>query len=58
MIPGLIAGGMLKVVLLLIVTFIDSHFATSSSYLLLSAIADAPFYFMPIFLLLTVRLIN
>ena len=31
MIPGLIAGGMLKVVLLLIVTFIDSHFATSSS---------------------------
>lgn len=49
MIPGLIAGGMLKVVLLLIVTFIDSHFATSSSYLLLSAIADAPFYFMPIF---------
>lgn len=49
MIPGLIAGGMLKVVLLLIVTFIDSNFATSSSYLLLSAIADAPFYFMPIF---------
>ena len=49
LIPGLIAGGMLKVALILIVTFIDAGFATSSTYLLLSAIADAPFYFMPIF---------
>ncbi|VUW91764.1 PTS system beta-glucoside-specific EIIBCA component [Streptococcus constellatus] len=49
MIPGLIAGGMLKVALLLIVTFVDANFVKSSSYLLLSAIADAPFYFMPIF---------
>jgi PTS system, glucose subfamily, IIA component len=48
LIPGLIAGGMLKVALLLVVTFINPHYATSSSYLLLSAIADAPFYFMPI----------
>lgn len=48
LIPGLIAGGMLKVALLLVVTFISPHYATSSSYLLLSAIADAPFYFMPI----------
>lgn len=48
LIPGLIAGGMLKVVLLLIVTFVDANFATASSYALLSAIADAPFYFMPI----------
>lgn len=48
LIPGLIAGGMLKVVLLLIVTFVDASFAKSSNYLLLSAIADAPFYFMPI----------
>ncbi|MFT9213220.1 glucose PTS transporter subunit IIA [Liquorilactobacillus ghanensis] len=48
LIPGLIAGGMLKVVLLLAVTFMDPSFAKSSSYLLLSAIADAPFYFMPI----------
>lgn len=48
LIPGLIAGGMLKVALLLIVTFINPHYATASSYLLLSAIADAPFYFMPI----------
>lgn len=48
LIPGLIAGGMLKVVLLLIVTFVNAKFATSSTYLLLSAIADAPFYFMPI----------
>lgn len=48
LIPGLIAGGMLKVALLLIVTFINPHYATASSYLLLSAIADAPFFFMPI----------
>ncbi|MFT8668651.1 MAG: glucose PTS transporter subunit IIA [Liquorilactobacillus hordei] len=48
LIPGLVAGGMLKVVLLLIITFVDTKYATSSSYMLLSAIADAPFYFMPI----------
>ncbi|MEX2785619.1 glucose PTS transporter subunit IIA [Streptococcus sp. H49] len=49
MIPGLIAGGMLKVALLLVVTFVSSDFEATSSYALLSAIADAPFYFMPIF---------
>ncbi len=49
MLPGLVAGGMLKVVLLLIVTFVSSTFSASSTYKLLSAIADAPFYFMPIF---------
>lgn len=48
LIPGLIAGGMLKVVLLLIVTFVSASFEKTSSYQLLSAIADAPFYFMPI----------
>lgn len=48
MLPGLIAGGMCKVALLLIVTFINPNFAKASSYMLLSAIADAPFYFMPI----------
>ena len=49
MIPGLIAGGMLKVALLLVITFISADFENSSSYALLSAIADAPFYFMPVF---------
>ncbi|MGT2935887.1 glucose PTS transporter subunit IIA [Streptococcus castoreus] len=49
MIPALIAGGMLKVALLLFITFIDKTFIASSTYLLLAAIADAPFYFMPIF---------
>ena len=49
MIPGLIAGGMLKVALLLVVTFISAGYAKTPSYQLLSAIADAPFYFMPIF---------
>lgn len=48
MIPALIAGGMFKVVLLLITAWIDPGFARTSSYLLLNAIADAPFYFMPI----------
>ncbi len=49
LIPGLVAGGMLKVVLLLIVNFISPDFASTTSYALLSAIADAPFFFMPIF---------
>lgn len=48
MVPGLIAGGMLKVVLILIVTFISPNFAKTTSYTLISAISDAPFYFMPI----------
>lgn len=48
MVPGLIAGGMLKVVLLLIVTFLSPAFAKSTDYILISAIADAPFFFMPI----------
>lgn len=46
-IPGLIAGGMLKVVLMLITTFVP-EFATNSTYTLLSIAADAPFYFLPI----------
>ena len=45
--PGLIAGGMLKVVLMLIATFVP-EFATNSTYTLLSIAADAPFYFLPI----------
>lgn len=46
-IPGLIAGGMLKVVLMLITTFWP-EFATNSNYTLLSIAADAPFYFLPV----------
>ncbi|TSO25364.1 PTS transporter subunit EIIC [Lactobacillus sp. LL6] len=48
MIPALIAGGMFKVFLLIITAWIAPSFAKTSSYMLLSAIADAPFYFMPI----------
>ncbi|MTB64503.1 PTS beta-glucoside transporter subunit EIIBCA [Streptococcus sp. zg-86] len=48
MIPALVAGGMLKVFLLLITLALPS-FAESSTYNLLSMLADAPFYFMPIF---------
>lgn len=48
MITGLVAGGMLKVVLLLI-TQVNAGFAETSTYALLSGIADAAFFFMPIF---------
>lgn len=48
MIPGLIAGGMLKVFLLLITLAIPS-FASTTTYTLLSGVADAAFFFMPIF---------
>ena len=48
MITGLVAGGMLKVVLLLI-TLVRADFSSSATYLLLSGVADACFYFMPIF---------
>lgn len=48
LVPGLIAGGMVKVLLLLIVEFISKDFGATSTYKLLSAIADAPFFFMPI----------
>lgn len=48
MITGLVAGGMLKVVLLLI-TQVNGGFADTSTYALLSGLADAPFFFMPIF---------
>jgi PTS system beta-glucosides-specific IIC component len=47
-VAGLIAGGMLKVFLLL-VTLVYSDFSSTSSYTLLSTVADTPFYFMPIF---------
>ncbi|MGN0708602.1 MAG: glucose PTS transporter subunit IIA [Faecalibacterium sp.] len=49
MLPGLVAGGMLKVVLLLI-TQISAGFAATSTYTILSGLADAAFYFMPIFI--------
>lgn len=48
MIPGLVAGGMLKVFLLLI-TLAFSSFEATQTYTLLSMLADIPFYFMPVF---------
>ena len=48
MIPGLVAGGMLKVVLLLI-TLVWADFADTTSYTLLSGVADTAFFFMPIY---------
>lgn len=47
MVAGLIAGGMLKVLLVLINMCVD--ITGTGAYTLLSAVADAPFYFMPIF---------
>lgn len=48
MITGLVAGGMLKVVLLLI-TLVNANFSSTATYTLLSGVADAAFFFMPIF---------
>ena len=48
LIPGLVAGGMLKVFLLLITLAVPA-FEESQAYTLLSMVADMPFYFMPIF---------
>ncbi|WP_270483316.1 hypothetical protein [Lactobacillus crispatus] len=38
MIPGLVAGGMFKVVLILIVNFVDPNFAKTTDYTILSMI--------------------
>lgn len=48
MLPVLIAGGMLKVFLLL-ATMIFSSFEATTTYQMLSIVSNAPFYFMPIF---------
>lgn len=48
LVPGLIGGGMLKVLLLLI-TYVVPSFAEGDTYTVLSWVANAPFYFMPIF---------
>ena len=48
MIPGLVAGGMLKVALLLINLATGNTFGDTSTYTILSGVADAPFFFMPI----------
>lgn len=47
-VPALIGGGMLKVFLLLI-SYAASSFAASDTYKILGWVANAPFYFMPIF---------
>lgn len=48
MIPGLVAGGMLKTFLLLL-TLVWPVFKEGQTYTLLSMVADVPFYFMPVF---------
>lgn len=48
MIPGLVAGGMLKTFLLLI-TLAWTPFEETQTYSLLSMAANVPFYFMPVF---------
>lgn len=48
MITGLVACGMLKVLLLLI-TLVNADFSGTTTYALLSGLADTAFYFMPIF---------
>lgn len=48
MIPGLVAGGMLKT-LLLLVTLAWAPFEETQTYALLSMAANVPFFFMPVF---------
>lgn len=48
LITGLVAGGMGKVVLLLI-GLVNPAFNGTTTYKILTAVADAPFFFMPIF---------
>lgn len=48
LVPGLIGGGMLKVLLLLI-TYAVPSFAGSDTHTVLGWVANAPFYFMPVF---------
>lgn len=48
MIPGLVAGGMLKTFLLLI-TLAWAPFEETQAYTLFSMVANVPFYFMPVF---------
>ncbi len=48
LVPGLVAGGILKVILMLI-PYIWPAFADSTTNSVLGWVANAPFYFMPIF---------
>ena len=48
-VPGLVAGGILKVILMLI-PYVMPSFADSTTNLVLGWIANAPFYFMPVFI--------
>lgn len=48
LVPGLIAGGMLKVFLLLL-SYAITGFKDSQMYMLLSLVANMPFFFMPVF---------
>lgn len=48
-IPGLIAGGMIKV-FLVVATLINADFASSQTYALLSLLGNAVFYFLPFFI--------
>ncbi len=48
LVPGLVAGGILKVILMLI-PYVMPSFSESTTNLVLGWIANAPFYFMPVF---------
>lgn len=48
LVPGLVAGGILKVILMLI-PYVWSDFSATSTSLVLGWVANAPFYFMPVF---------
>lgn len=48
LVPGLVAGGILKVILMLI-PYVMPSFTGSTTSMVLGWIANAPFYFMPVF---------
>lgn len=48
LVPGLVAGGILKVILMLL-PYVFPAFATSTTNAVLGWVANAPFYFMPVF---------
>lgn len=48
LVPGLVAGGILKVILMLL-PYVFPAFAASTTNAVLGWVANAPFYFMPVF---------
>lgn len=53
MIPAIIAGGMIKVLLIILTTLSGVLSTEGTTYIFLNALGDAPFYFLPVFVAFT-----